>query len=423
VVDVHEADQRLVAYIVPKAAGKADLAALREYAVRGLPAYMVPTTFVMVDSFALTPSGKVDRKALRSASAFNAIDQLPRSSGNLDQIVLSCWKSALSVAELGPDANFFEFGGHSLLAVRLCCDMSNKLARKIPVSWLFESPTPRAFVERLEEKRESAATCLVRMQTQGALPPIYLVHPLLGHVFVYRALADCFTPERPVYGIQPPEDFAKRALPYPLESLAAEYVSCILQRQSAGPFHLAGYSSGSVLVFEMARQMRAAGLEVGLLGLIGGDIAMPKPAVSKWTKAKKQALRAMTRIIFMIKGELRQPKEFIRTRLHYHRLLWRIRALEKASAPKDMAVTVEEALMLTEKAYKPQSYAENALLLRFQDEALELSEDPLMGWGGLVKGGLEVIDVPGGHLSGMRAEAAPNLASILRARMEKFETS
>jgi amino acid adenylation domain-containing protein len=423
VVDVDEGDQRLVAYIVPKQAGKTDLVALREYAVRGLPAYMVPSTFVMVDSFSLTPSGKVDRKALRGSTAFQSFDQLSQSSGDLEQIVLSCWKSALSIAELGPDAHFFEFGGHSLLAVRLCCDISNRLARKIPVSWLFEAPTPRAFVERLQEKRESSATCLVRMQTQGRLQPIYLVHPLLGQVFVYRALADCFAPERPVYGIQPPEDFAKRARPYPLESLAAEYVSCILQRQSEGPFHLAGYSSGAVIVFEMARQMTAAGLEVGLLGLIGGDIAVPKAKMSPWEKFRNRLVRATARIGFMLRGELRQPSEFIRTRLRYYRLVWRIRQLQKPGPHTDGEATIEEALLLTERAYRPQPYAGKALLLRFRDEAWDLSDDPMMGWSGLISGGIETIDVPGGHLSGMSAEAAPHLADILNARMKEAEDS
>jgi amino acid adenylation domain-containing protein len=423
VVDVHEADQRLVAYVVPNSGGKIDLAALREYAVRGLPAYMVPSTFVEVDSFALTPSGKVDRKALREGASPAWLPHSSENAGTLEQIVLSCWKAALSVAELGPDANFFEFGGHSLLAVRLCCDMSNKLARKIPVSWLFEAPTPRAFVERLEEKHESGATCLVRMQTQGTLPPIYLVHPLLGQIFIYRPLANCFAPERPVYGIQPPEDFAKRSLPFPLELLAAEYVSCILQRQSAGPFHLAGYSSGAVLVFEMARQMKAAGLEVGLLGLIGGDIGAPKPKIPAWEKAKGRVVRAIARIGFIINGELRQPKEFIMNRLRYYRLVRRVRELQKPGPHTGAEVSVEEALLITERAYRPEPYAGSALLLRFHDEAFHLSDDPMMGWGGLISGGIEVMDLPGGHISGMSSEAAPHLAGILNARMKKAEES
>jgi thioesterase domain-containing protein len=244
-----------------------------------------------------------------------------------------------------------------------------------------------------------------------------LVHQLLGDVLVYRAIADCFAPDRRVYGIHPPEDFTKRTMPYPLEALAAEYVAEILQQQSVGPFHLSGYSSGAVLAFEMARQMTAAGLEVGLLALIGGDIISPPPHLSPLKNLWKVTARTLIRIAYNLTGDLRKgPKEFFMTRLRYQRVLWRVRQLQEAHAsPQESEITLENS-------YRPQPYSGSALLLRFRDEAWRYGPDPLMGWGRLITEGIEAVDVPGGHFTGMSPSAAPNLVSIMKSRMENIES-
>jgi hypothetical protein len=61
------------------------------------------------------------------------------------------------------------------------------------------------------------------------------------------------------------------------------------------------------------------------------------------------------------------------------------------------------------------------VLLRFHDEAWEFGPDPLMGWSSLVQAGLEVVDFPGGHLTGMSPARANRLASVMKARMARFD--
>jgi thioesterase domain-containing protein len=261
------------------------------------------------------------------------------------------------------------------------------------------------------------------MQTSGALPPVYLIHHLLGDIFVYRALAACFAPDRPVYGIQAPADFVQRAHPFSLESLAAEYVSEILARQAEGPFHLVGYSSGSVLAFEMARQLSQAGHKVGMLALIDGDINGPVPALSKPAEVRRTIQRKIGKIVFKFKDEFRDGlRAFVMNRVRHIQLHSRVRSLQDtASAAREL--TLEQALLLCENAYQPQPYAGSAFLIRFHDEAWGLGPNPLLGWGGLVEGGVEAVDAPGGHITGMNPACAPHLSRLLKARLRNSEAA
>ena len=80
-----------------------------------------------------------------------------------------------------------------------------------------------------------------------------------------------------MFGIQPPIDLINRPHPIRLQALAFDYVGEILKRQTAGPIHLAGFSSGSLIAFEMARQFKNLGIEVGMLALIDGEIEAEGP--------------------------------------------------------------------------------------------------------------------------------------------------
>ncbi len=426
-VDAGPDDQRLVAYIVARTLGQTSQNELRQFVSSHLPAYMAPSLFVFIESFALTPNGKVDRKALPVPSDIRRLEfgvNTANPEDDLEQTVLLCWQSILGIPTLDPDGNFFALGGHSLLAMRMCAHLGTQLGRKIPPSWLIEAPTPRAFANRLREIDQGPNRCLVLMQSKGSRPPIYLVHQLLGDILIYRAIAERFAPNRRVYGIQPPADFCERPTPYPLQALASDYIDEILQHQSVGPFHLGGYSSGAVIAFEMARQLKASGHEVGLLALIGGDIKAPPPQLPRLRKYGKTAIRTIIRIFFTLTGDLiRDPRGFFSTRVRYQILLWRVRKQQQLVSPAEKKPSLEEALLFSENAYRPEPYPGPALLLRFHDEAWRFGPDPLMGWGGLVEGGIDAIDIPCGHYTGMSQKAAPNLANIMKAHIEKLEAT
>ncbi len=425
VISVGDDDQCLVAYVVPKDKKRVDEADWHQHALRSLPWYMVPASFMAVESFLLTANGKVDRKALPGFQFSRALDVEAGSEVQedcLELTILHCWRIVLNRPDLGLDHDFFQAGGHSLQAMRVLAELNKKLGLKMPVSHLVEAPTARKLAELLMRTKDGSARYLVSMQPEGSLAPIYLIHHLLGDVLVYRSVASQFAPDRPVFGVQPPVDFIDRPQPYSLQALAFDYVEEILKRQTEGPIHLAGFSSGSVIAFEMARQFKNLGNNVGLLALIDGCVNAEGPPMTPRVKYAKMAMRKLCKIAFKLEDEIAEgPRQFVMKRLRHLWLHARVRALEDSAARSE--ISMEQALLLAERAYKPEPYSGSALLIRFHDEAWEYGPDPLMGWSGLVNGGIDIVDLEGGHITGMGPLGAPTMAAIFRDRIDKCEAA
>jgi len=145
-------DQTLVGYVVG-GPGFADVAALREHAVRVLPEYMVPAAFVVLDSLPLTPNGKVDRRALpKPAFAGSSAYQPP---GTMRQETLcSLFVTALGISQVGLDDSFFDLGGQSLTGMRLISSINEALNVELSLEHLFDFPTVTELDQHLREYRE-----------------------------------------------------------------------------------------------------------------------------------------------------------------------------------------------------------------------------------------------------------------------------
>jgi aspartate racemase len=148
-------DKRLIAYVQPSpeperpTLERAIVSRLREK----LPDYMMPSVFVFVDAFPLTPHNKVDRKALAAIAApdVDAHDGVaPRT--DLEQVIASVWQDVLEAEWIGVDDNFFDLGGHSLLATQVMWRVFEIFQIEFPLRRLFESPTVAAFAAALEQE-------------------------------------------------------------------------------------------------------------------------------------------------------------------------------------------------------------------------------------------------------------------------------
>ena len=139
--DAVDADKQLVAYVVMKN-GTRDTAQLREYLMGQTPAYMVPDTFVPLDSLPLTTNGKIDRQRLSEPPKSSTIDDnfvAPRTQ--LEEELAGLWSEVLKVERVGINDNFFDLGGHSLLATRLMFQLREHFNVDIQLRALFEAPT------------------------------------------------------------------------------------------------------------------------------------------------------------------------------------------------------------------------------------------------------------------------------------------
>jgi amino acid adenylation domain-containing protein/non-ribosomal peptide synthase protein (TIGR01720 family) len=152
--------KRLVGYLVPSGATeRIDTVELRRQLARTLPDHLVPSALVVVPQLPLTPSGKVDRRALalrpveRAASAPWAA---PR--GDLEQKIAELWSHVLEVEQVGADDNFFDLGGHSLLLVPLQSGLATLVGRPVPIVDLFTHPTVAAQARHLGRTAAASAT-------------------------------------------------------------------------------------------------------------------------------------------------------------------------------------------------------------------------------------------------------------------------
>ena len=136
-------EDRLVAYVVPeKKEEPPSTDQLRSSMRQRLPEYMVPSLFVFLDALPLTPSGKVDRKALPDPQAARVSErEYAPPSNPVEEKLAAIYRDLLGMEKVGIHDNFFELGGHSLLATRLLSRIREHFTVEIPLRSVFEKPS------------------------------------------------------------------------------------------------------------------------------------------------------------------------------------------------------------------------------------------------------------------------------------------
>ncbi|MGN6151693.1 MAG: MupA/Atu3671 family FMN-dependent luciferase-like monooxygenase, partial [Lysobacteraceae bacterium] len=166
-------DKRLVAYFTAVPGAHVSIDILRSELRDQLPDYMVPSVFVMLDTFALTANGKLDRKALPMPDG-DALDrpeyEAPRTR---DEVAIAeLWQELLGVARVGRHDNFFELGGHSLLAARFVAELRARTGAELALRSIFEGPTLRALAAAIERAPRSARESVVPTPRDGGPRPL-----------------------------------------------------------------------------------------------------------------------------------------------------------------------------------------------------------------------------------------------------------
>src|SRR6185312_13868737 len=254
----------LVVYLAPKSGngrnGRARnlMADVRSYLQSRLPAYMVPSAFVVLETLPLSPNGKIARDALpqpHSAQADTpATNVLPATS--TEQAIAKLWQELLGIDRIGLDDNFFELGGHSLLAVKLFAEIQKSFNQTLPVSTLFQAPTIRRLAEILSQALSGPpGSGLVVLQAGRQGPPLFVVHEVDGQLMLYRELVARLGADFPIYGFELAPDSVAAPVLTTFEELAAKYVQQMRVKQPTGPYFLCGYCWAGELTFEMARQL------------------------------------------------------------------------------------------------------------------------------------------------------------------------
>ncbi len=172
-------DKRLVAYVVnrPTSNTACGAAALSERLKRYLPAYMVPAHYVFMLALPLTPSGKLDRNVLPLPGVSVLAEQTRVGPRNpLELAVWQIWSEVLNVAEFGVHDNFFDLGGHSLIATQVISRLRNRLKIEVPLRALFAHPRIDELVAEIQALRglnEASEHRIGKHSRDAALPLSY----------------------------------------------------------------------------------------------------------------------------------------------------------------------------------------------------------------------------------------------------------
>jgi amino acid adenylation domain-containing protein len=423
-------DLRLVAYYVPDGAALDLGGELRAVLAQRLPEYMVPAAFVALAAFPQTPNGKLDRKLLPAPAQTDLarVEEFLAPRDELEARVEQIWHSVLGGARLSVRDNFFNIGGHSLLAVRLLARIRKELGLDLSLATLMKAPTIEQLSRQIQDLRlaqqadldkpvpsvrQRSFSFVVPLQVAPGKTPLFCVHGAGGDVISLRELGAGVGNELAFYGIQARGVDGKSKPFGTIEEMAIAYIEEIRQIQPTGPYHLSGFCGGGLIAFEIATQLRAVGETVALLALLGSrrkGSVIGDSRLSVWKRgiAERGLGYLFERAAFFAQREL----SFASARL---RIFWS--RVSNRPVPHEIRnLWLTWAFFQAESRYSPRPYAGRLTVFRATgDHMSERDGGPELGWRGYASEGVDVQEVPGNHESVIEQPYAAVLAEKLKA--------
>jgi amino acid adenylation domain-containing protein len=417
-------DKRLVAYqVTAQSINSPTEQELRTFLRLKLPDYMIPSAFVTVDNLPLTLNGKVDRRALpipeyQRQDSINEQPIAPRD--DIEVQLTAIWQRLLGVKNISIQDNFFEIGGHSLIAVRLFAEIEQIWGQSLPLATLFQQQTIEELAGVLRQKEWTAPwSSLVLIQTGEEKPPLFCVHPVGGNILEYYTLANYLGQDRPIYGLQSQGlDGKQQPLPS-IEDMAKHYIQEIQTVQPHGPYFLTGYSFGGLVAFEMAQQLRAVGEEIGLLALLDSSAPNLPNLRPSFTQSlgihignlyqltfKEQSSYVLDRIAYRFNSK--DQEDFLATSLY------------KLEDLTPQLLNVLNCNIQAGENYTARKYSGRIVLFRCQVQDLEHYLHPEFGWPDLVDGRVDIHPIPGPHFRMLKEPRIQFLAAELKLCIQQI---
>ncbi len=391
----------------------------------------------------------------------------------LEQKLVDIWQKFFGVEKIGINDDFFELGGDSLLAVQLIAKLRETFQINLPAHSFLNVQTIAGLVQLIEEitsqlpnkeTRPTLPSSLVELQTGSpSKTPLFLIHPLGGHVYSYRDLIINLDSKQPVYGIQAQGLDGKADIITKIEEMASKYIEDIRVLQPKGPYLLGGFCFGGLVAFEMAQQLKKQGQEISLLAMIDTLKAGQKPILTRKTRDKvgnntcktsirnligqlalaflPRNLRKLLIAKFLTNAEIiayflelganvpvslkelrkLKPDEQLRYFLNEHNIKEKHILDESLFDINQIRhfFHIFKVNVETFWDYEPQLYP--GKIIFFHATERDAYTAPELGWQNFAAGGFEVIKVPGNHLSMNYSPNVEVIAERLNTEFEKAE--
>lgn len=434
-VDAYGEDA-LWGYVVVRKACKQSSAALigslRISLGQTLPDYMCPTSITLLDAMPLTQSGKIDRRALPKPALVDAeVEVGAHPLSDVERRLARIWSTVLGTNIADKHANFFESGGHSLLAVRLLARIDAEFGRRFSLATLFQAPSLAEQAELLErgDARDFDFRQIVRLQANGTKQPLIAIN----NTGIYYTLSKRLGPDRPFTTLQlfdpslPPE-----SLPSSFEQIAAGYVQLIRSVQREGPYALLGWCVAGSLAFEIAQQLCRSGQQVSQLVLVDtyvpgylARLGMLRRLLADYSHRWKLIALDWSRV------RLRRQSvgAFVGNRIFVKKLL---RFLGRTATDAEPVRIVQGGALSPEmydqwllnylleaaERYEPRPYPGKIILFRSAEEPSGRFLDFKMGWGAYAAGGTEVKEIEGDHFIMFQDPSVTQMANRISAVLD-----
>ncbi|WP_422393457.1 alpha/beta fold hydrolase [Mycetohabitans endofungorum] len=394
--------KRLVAYVVAEP-DDALAGTLRAHVAAALPEYMVPSAFVRLDAWPLTPNGKLDRRALPAPDDDALAHQAYEApQGELETTLATIWAELLDVKQVGRHDSFFALGGHSLLAMRLINRVRTALGVDLAIRTLFEAPTLAGLARHLVKRdgiQENSFSVLLPLKPTGSRPALFCIHPGFGLSWSYMGLSNYLHPDQPLYGLQARGFDGTSPLASTLDEMVSDYLEQMRRVQPTGPYCLLGWSLGGNVAHSMAVRLEHQGEKVALLALLDST-----PFAGKaFGGQENQIDQAMVRDAFAD---------------HYGNEL--VSAMDEHLLENTEEIAKNNVRIVRD--YSPSQYGGDALLFRATVAEAEggmlVSPDV---WNPYVRGNIEVCNVHCSHGEMLKPESTALIGPILARKLNELE--
>jgi amino acid adenylation domain-containing protein len=420
-VQLTDDNEGLVCYVLPNDSPVPDTdkfaGELRRFLKQKLPEFMVPARFVFLDALPLTPSGKIDRRALRPPEGDRVTDNarvLP--ADEMERRLVRIWENLLGVKPVGVTENFFDLGGHSLLAVKLVSKIVEEFGQRIPLVSFFQTATVEGLATILRRGVRSISwPTLVEIQPDGERQPLFCVSTPNVNALGYRSLARYLGRDQPAYGLQAqyPEDLQGEHSHAAVDVLAGDYLQAMREVQPQGPYQLIGFCRGAQIAHEMARRLHQEGQTVALLGVL--DTWVLENTYNKLLYVDYYYRRIKT----LLRQWRKKPRKVIGYETHVPREISTERApaasflLKPASENEELKNPMREVYFPGHN-FVPRIYPGKITVFRVRHQPLNRIRDLRLGWGKLAAGGVDIHAIPGTHHTVLSEPDVQGLAEELK---------